>query len=84
MTNATDTNDFHFFAASCVTWATTTDKRDLPALIDLMNREGYTYNLFLVPVHHAVPYDIEFYQPKVQGTQFLGAFQPKRRNKRAA
>lgn len=75
---------FHFFAASSRTWANTNDTRDLPALIDLMNIEGYTYNLFMVPVHHAVPYDIKFFQPQVEGAIHLGTFEPKKKRTRKA
>lgn len=73
---------FHFFAASFCTWANTDDTRDLPALVDLMNIEGYTYNLYMVPVNHAVQYDIEFYQPQVKGTIHVGTFEPKKKRAR--
>ena len=75
---------FHFFAASHRTWVTTNDTRDLPALIDLLNAEGHTYNLFMVPVHHAVPYNINWYQPQVEGVIHLGAFEPKKKRARKA
>jgi hypothetical protein len=83
-TNTTHTNDFHFFAASFATWATTNDKRDLQALIKLMDREGYTYNLYLVPLHHAENYSINFYQPQVEGTMHLGTFESKKSTRKAA
>lgn len=67
-------DNLHFFAASAVTWATTTEERDLKALLKLMDKEGYPYNLFLVPVPHTEDYAINFYQPQVQGTQWLGSF----------
>lgn len=78
----TQPETFHFFAASTRTWANTYATRDLPALIDLMNAEGYTYNLFMVPVHHGVPYGISFYQPQVEGTIHLGTFEPKKKRAR--
>ena len=71
----TPTPDFHFFAASGVTWASTSDERDLRALLRLMDKEGYAYNLFLVPVPHTENYDINYYQPQVEGTQHLGFFE---------
>lgn len=80
----TQPETFHFFAASNRTWANTNDTRDLPALIDLMNAEVYPYNLFMVPVHHAVPYDIKFYQPQVEGTIHLGTFMKKKKRARKA
>lgn len=64
----------HFFAASVWDWATTTDNRDLPALIKYMEKQGRGFNLFLVPVSHDTQYDIAFYQPQVEGTQWLGYF----------
>ena len=66
----------HFFAASVWDWATTTDNRDLPALIKYMEKQGRGFNLFLVPVSHDTPYEINFYQPQVEGTQWLGFFTP--------
>lgn len=65
----------HFFAASTFTWAQTTPERDLPALIRLMEKEGAGYNLFLVPVFYNEEYEINFYQPQVTGTQWLGFFE---------
>jgi hypothetical protein len=66
--------DQHFFAASASQWATTNETRDLPALLDLMNEDGYTYNLFSVPVPHTTEYDINMFQPQVEGTEWLGTF----------
>ena len=74
MTTTHQPTDLHFFAASATTWVTTTDKRELPALIRLMQKEGRVYNLFLVPVPHTTNYQIEAYQPQVEGTQWLGCF----------
>ena len=65
----------HFFASSVAQWATTTDTRDLPALLDLMNEDGYTYNLFRVPGPHDAPYEIKMYQPQVTGVEWLGTFE---------
>jgi hypothetical protein len=67
-------NHYHFFAASAATWATTNETRDLPALLDLMNEDGYTYNLFSVPVPHTTEYEINMFQPQVPGTEWLGTF----------
>ena len=64
----------HFYASSVAQWATTNEERDLPALLDLMEKGGYTYNLFLVPVPHDAEYEIRMYQPQVAGTEWLGTF----------
>ena len=65
----------HFYASSVAQWATTTDKRDLRQLLKLMDKDGYSYNLFLVPIPHDSQYEIKFYQPQVEGTQWLGFFE---------
>ena len=65
----------HFYASSVAQWATTNDKRDLRQLLKLMDEDGYPYNLFLVPVPHTASYNINFYQPQVEGTQWLGFFE---------
>jgi hypothetical protein len=64
----------HFYASSVAQWATTTDTRDLPALLELMDKDGYTYNLFSVPVPHTAEYEIKMYQPQVEGAEWLGTF----------
>jgi hypothetical protein len=69
----------HYFAASATTWATTTPERDLRQLLKLMDKDRFSYNLFLVPVAHDAMYDIKMYQPQVDGTQWLGFFEVKRR-----
>jgi hypothetical protein len=72
--------DQHFYASSCAMWATTNEERDLPALLELMDKDGYTYNLFSVPVSHDAEYDIKMYQPQVKGAEWLGTFTlPKKR-----
>ena len=67
----------HFFAASTSDWATTTPDRDLPALIKRMESMGRGFNLFLVPVPYDTDYNINFFQPQVEGTQWLGYFEGK-------
>ena len=67
----------HFYASSAFTWITTTAERNLQQLIKHMDKEGYTYNLFLVPLPHDATYEIKHYQPQVEGTQWLGTFEKK-------
>jgi hypothetical protein len=64
----------HFYASSVAQWATTTDTRDLPALLELMEKDGLTYNLFSVPGSHNAEYSIKMYQPQVEGAEWLGTF----------
>jgi hypothetical protein len=66
--------DQHFFAASAATWATTNDERNLQQLLKLMDRQKLTYNLYLVPCSHTQCYEINWFQPQVEGTQWLGTF----------
>ena len=68
---------FHFYASSVADWATTTETRDLRALLKLMDKFGYSYNLFFVPVAHDAPYEIKAYQPQVEGARWLGFFDVK-------
>lgn len=65
----------HFFAASTSQWIATTPDRPLPQVLRMMDKLGYGYNLFLVPLPHDATYDISFYQPQVEGTQWLGFFE---------
>lgn len=66
--------DFHFYASSISTWATTTDKRTLPDLIKLFEKEGRTYSLYLVPLPHDAHYQIREYAPDVEGVKLVGCF----------
>ena len=70
-------NHHHFYASSVSQWATTNDKRDLRQLLKLMDKDGYDYNLFLVPGSHDSVYEIKMYQPQVADTQWLGFFEAK-------
>ena len=75
-------NHYHFYASSAAQWATTTDERDLRQLLKLMDKDGYDYNLFLVPGKHTDDYEIKMYQPMVKDTQWLGTFTlPKKKKK---
>ena len=74
--------DQHFFAASAATWATTNDERNLQQLLKLMDREKFAYNLYLVPCHHDAEYEVNWFQPQVEGTQWLGTFTFKRGGKK--
>ena len=67
----------HFYASSVCTWITTNEKRNLVQLLKHMEKEGYPYSLYLVPVPHDAAYEIKMYQPQVEGTQWVGFFEPK-------
>lgn len=64
----------HFFATSFAAWRTSTPKCGLQALIKAMERDGFTFNLWLVPGPHDAEYEIENYAPKVEGAIPLGVF----------
>ena len=68
------TKDYHFYASSAATWITTTPKRDLTQVIKMMNKEGYTYNLYIVPLPYDAEYEIKMYAPQVAGAECLGTF----------
>ena len=72
----------HFYASSVAAWVTTTPERDLRQLIKHMERDGFSYNLFLVPLPHDTDYEIKMYQPQVEGTQWLGYFETKKGKKK--
>ena len=65
----------HFFAASTSTWMATTPDRNLSQVLKLMEKEGQGFNLFLVPLPYDADYEISFFQPQVEGTQWLGYFE---------
>jgi hypothetical protein len=70
-----DNTKSHFFASSAATWMLTTPERNLKQVLDMMMKEGYPFNLFLVPLPYDADYEINMYQPQVEGTQYLGYFE---------
>lgn len=75
-------NNFHFFASSIAEWIVTTDTRELPDLIEHMEKSGYAYTLWLVPGHWDMHYEIKHYEPHVHGAQVIGHYKPKRERKK--
>jgi hypothetical protein len=71
---------YHFYASSCAQWATTTPERDLAQLIELMTKDGYPFNIFMVPGAHDAEYQIKMYCPQVEGAEWLGTFNMKEDN----
>lgn len=67
--------DNHFFASSIASWYVTTPERDLRQLLKIMDKEGYPYNLYLVPGSWDSDYKINYYAPQVEGTQWVGFFE---------
>jgi len=65
----------HFFAASAFDWCASTPTRDLREVISIMEKYNHSYNLYLVPVSHDTDYEINWFQPQVEGTQWLGFFE---------
>jgi len=76
--------NMHFYASSVSQWVTTTPERDLRQLIKHMERDGFNYNLFLVPLPHDAKYAIQRYEPKVEGAQWLGYYEVKEETKAKA
>ena len=68
--------DMHFYASSVFTWATTSDRRDLRALLKLMDKEKIGYNLWMVPVPFNAGYEIKMFAPQVEGAKWVGFFEP--------
>jgi hypothetical protein len=70
-------DQFHFYASSIADWRTTNETRDLRALLKIMDKFGYDYNLFFVPLPPASSYKIKRYAPEVEGAIWLGGFEVK-------
>ena len=64
--------EFHFYASSFCEWRTDADLRKL---MKGMDRDGYNYHLFYVPLPASAPYGISMYSPQVEGAVFLGQYQ---------
>jgi hypothetical protein len=62
---------FHIFASSIADWCA---KDDIQAATDYMTKQGYNFSLFYVPVPCDSRYEINFYQPQVEGSIYLGHY----------
>jgi len=68
--------EFHFYASSFCEWRTDADLRKL---MKDMDRDGYDYHLFYVPLPASAPYKISMYSPQVEGVAFLGQYSKKQK-----
>ena len=69
----------HFYACTPFTWGTTTDERDLPALMKIMDLDKVPYALWYLPVSSETHYEIKFYTPQVEGALYLGTMGGKKK-----
>lgn len=63
---------FHFFASSQFEWNA---DADLKSLLKRMDKVGYPYNIFYIPLPLQTAYKINNYNPVVDGAVFLGQYQ---------
>lgn len=70
-------DQFHFYASSVAEWMTTTPDLDLRKLLKLMDKDGYPYNLYFIPLPHDAAYQIKGYEPDIPDAIFLGTYVPK-------
>jgi len=68
--------EFHFYASSVCEWMT---NADLSKLMKDMDRNGYDYNLFYIPLPATAPYKISMYAPQVKGAVYLGQYSKKQK-----
>jgi hypothetical protein len=61
----------HFFVTSMVRWSR---GYDLAALIAVMKRASYPFNVWLVPGPVNGCYSVEHYVPQVEGAQWLANY----------
>lgn len=62
-------NAAHYFASSVASWQT---GENLDEIISYMKRDGFPFNLWLVPLHRDAEYKISNYAPQVEGCTFIG------------
>ena len=69
----------HFYASRFCTWKTSEDMREV---IAHMEKEGYEYTLWYVPVSNSDNYQIKYYAPQVEGSFVLSTFTPKKKSRK--
>ena len=72
--------EFHYLLTSIFTWEAGIDLHDLMKRMD-KRKEG-TYWVWYVPGPKDSAYDIEFYQPQVEGAFVLAQVEPKKKGAR--
>lgn len=69
----------HYFVCDAATWITDEKLDEAVKLLKAeRKRSGIktaSYNVFLVPLPEASNYDIDMYQPQVDGTEYIGNFE---------
>jgi hypothetical protein len=70
-----DVKPHHYYASSFCTWKTSEDIREV---IGHMEKEGYPYTLWYVPVSDKENYEIRWYAPQVDGAFVIGQFEVKK------
>lgn len=76
-------SDTHFFLSSFATWITTGPNRTLKQAMAALDREGYAYNVWAVPLPPNAEYEIKGWAPQVKGALFMAEVEPKPRKKRS-
>lgn len=73
---------FHYFCSSMATWVTDTDVNKALRTMKREDTRGYHImkgcNVFYVPLPKSANYDINYYQPQVEGVKFLGYYDYKK------
>lgn len=69
--------EFHYLLVSVFEWRSGTD---LHALMKEMDKQRSTYWVWYVPGDEATAYEINFYQPQVEGSFLLAEVNPKRKS----
>ena len=67
-----NTNEFHYFVTSPFYHRSGTN---LPEMIDWFHKKQDPFTIWLVPLPNDADYEINFWQPQVEGTQYLGSWE---------
>jgi hypothetical protein len=69
----------HFFLTSAAQWRTTGPDFTLAQAIKAMDKDGYVYSIWAIPLPPDADYDIEYYAPQVEGALFMERVEPRRK-----
>lgn len=74
--------EFHYLLANPFEWRTGTDLHALMQTMDKLryNKKPILYWVWYVPGDEATTYEINFYQPQVEGSFLLAEVNPKRKS----
>ena len=70
---------FHFYGSNFMGWKTSINLQEVIDYFRIKENAKHNFTLWYVPVADDIPYEINWYEPQVEGRIFLGGYNKKQR-----